>query len=312
MGFVAWEQSHWWRAKEDYAFGWLVPLFVVYVVSDRWPNILSAFGATTTSNSISRTAPVSSRIELLLAWTGLGGGATFFLLGALYRAAAGPTYPGTLATTLGMSTTALSALYLAASPMSNSADASVGETRRRIVGLFVFPVLVWLISAPLLAGVENGLNVFLMHQITSTVFSVFDLLGLPLEQRGNILVLPRGNVGVAEACSGIRSLTGCLFAGCFLASMFVKGRWRKATLIVTALAFAFATNLLRSLFLTAWSYRYGSESMEHTVHDASGYAVLGLTVIGLMIVLPYLNPSANTPRNTSASPPNLRNHFMDT
>src|SRR4051812_41115424 len=27
MAFVAWDQSHWWSRKEDYSFGWLVPLF---------------------------------------------------------------------------------------------------------------------------------------------------------------------------------------------------------------------------------------------------------------------------------------------
>lgn len=26
MAFVAWDQSHWWQVKEDYSFGWLVPL----------------------------------------------------------------------------------------------------------------------------------------------------------------------------------------------------------------------------------------------------------------------------------------------
>ena len=28
MLFTAWDQSHWWRVKQDYSFGWLVPLFV--------------------------------------------------------------------------------------------------------------------------------------------------------------------------------------------------------------------------------------------------------------------------------------------
>ncbi|MFI5337703.1 MAG: exosortase, partial [Opitutales bacterium] len=36
MAFVAWDQSHWWRVKEDYSFGWLVPLFTGYVIYDRW------------------------------------------------------------------------------------------------------------------------------------------------------------------------------------------------------------------------------------------------------------------------------------
>eukprot|EP01031_Cornospumella_fuschlensis_P000633 gene633-804_t len=53
--------------------------------------------------------------------------------------------------------------------------------------------------------------------------------------------------------------------------------------------FAFLTNLARSLFLTGWAYRNGPTSIEGTVHDVAGYAVLGLTVVGLLCLLPLLN-----------------------
>ena len=42
--FIAWDQSHWWGTKEDYSFGWLVPLFVAFVVSERWEKIKGYFG----------------------------------------------------------------------------------------------------------------------------------------------------------------------------------------------------------------------------------------------------------------------------
>ena len=52
---------------------------------------------------------------------------------------------------------------------------------------------------------------------------------------------------------------------------------------------AFATNLLRSPFLTAYAYNTSPEAIEGTVHDVAGYAVLGLTVIGLLCLLPLFN-----------------------
>jgi len=125
----------------------------------------------------------------------------------------------------------------------------------------------------------------------TVVAFVFDLLGLPIEQQGNVLVLPNGRVGVEDACSGIRSLTGCLFAGSFLAAVFLEKAWKKIALVVAAMVLAFFTNLLRSLFLTAWAYRYGPRAIEGAVHDAAGYAVLGLTVAGLLCLLPILNLS---------------------
>ena len=119
--------------------------------------------------------------------------------------------------------------------------------------------------------------------------SPFDVLGLPLEQQGNVLALPAGNVGVEDACSGIRSLTGCLFAGSFLAAVFLEKLWKKIALVSAALVLALLTNLGRSLFLTGWAYHYGPRAIEGTVHDVAGYAVLGLTVVGLLCLLPIFN-----------------------
>jgi exosortase/archaeosortase family protein len=58
-----------------------------------------------------------------------------------------------------------------------------------------------------------------------------------------------------------------------------------------AMMFAVLTNLLRSLFLTSWAYNYGPEAIEGNVHDIAGYAVLGLTVAGLLCLLPLFNLS---------------------
>jgi exosortase/archaeosortase family protein len=104
-----------------------------------------------------------------------------------------------------------------------------------------------------------------------------------------VLKLPTGDVGVADACSGIRSFTACLFAGSFLAAVFLDKLWKKIGLVVSAIGFAFLTNLARSLFLTAWAYNFNPKAIEGTVHDVAGYAVLGLTVVGLLCLLPLFN-----------------------
>jgi len=60
-------------------------------------------------------------------------------------------------------------------------------------------------------------------------------------------------------------------------------------LVSAALLLAFLTNLVRGLFLTGWAYRYGPEAISGTVHDVAGYAVLGLTVAGLLLLLPLFS-----------------------
>ncbi|AHF91475.1 exosortase [Opitutaceae bacterium TAV5] len=289
MGFIAWDQSHWWRLKEDYGFGWLVPAFVAFVVYDRWPRIKTAAAACMAPDSPRATGGARITLGVVFTLSALFGILLFFA-GAFYRAGAGASYPGTLAITLG-SAGILFALLFLNTPATPSARPSrlLDDARVQLLALFVFPVLVWLVSAPMVSVVENNLSLFLLNRVTSVVFFVFDILGLQIEQQGNVLVLPKGQVGVAEACSGIRSLTGCLFAGSFLAAVFLHKLWKKIALVGCAMLFAFFTNLLRGIFLTAWAYNYGPEAIEGTVHDTAGYAVLGLTVIGLLCLLPLFN-----------------------
>jgi exosortase/archaeosortase family protein len=294
MVFLTVDQIHWWQLKPDYAFGWLVPAFVVYVVIDRWPRLREIFRATGPS-----PLPRLQRDAMFVAASvTLGLGLLIFLLGAFYRAGAGVTQPGSLALAIGFSGVLLGLIYfnvpagqVGAGPPATGWRALRADARLRAAALFLFPALIWMLSAPLVTAAENAVSLFLLRKVVAVVFTIFNLLGYPLLQEGNVLVLPHGQVGVADACSGIRSLTGCLFAGSFLAAVFLDKLWKKVLLIGLAMGFAFLTNLLRSLFLTAWAYAYGSDAIEGKLHDATGFAVLGLTVVGLFCLLPLFNPA---------------------
>lgn len=290
LSFIAWDQSHWWSAKDDYGFGWLVPAFVGFVIHDRWSRITAAAAACVAPGS-PRVSGLTGGLLTTAAYTSLAFGGLMFLAGAFQRAGAGSSYPGTLAITLGGAGLLLPWLFLNTpdSPQPLKGAKFSDDARVRLVAWFLFPVLVWMVSAPMVDAVERRLSLFLLMKVTSVVFFTFDLLGLQIEQQGNVLVLPTGSVGVAEACSGIRSLTACLFAGSFLASVFLDKLWKKITLVAMAMMFAVLTNLLRSLFLTSWAYNYGPEAIEGNVHDIAGYAVLGLTVAGLLCMLPLFN-----------------------
>jgi exosortase/archaeosortase family protein len=296
LGFVVFltvDQMHWWQLKPDYAFGWLVPLFVVYLVHERWPKLQGIFRAAAGPSPLPGWLRRACSATAGLA---LGGGLLLFLLAALYRAGVGSTQPGSLMLAAGFSGVLLGMIYF------NVPDGRVGEAaptpgwralradaRLQATMLFLFPALIWMLSAPLVSAVENAISLALLRKVVTVVFTVFNLLGYTLVQEGNVLILPRGSVGVADACSGIRSLTGCLFAGSFLAAVFLDRLWAKILLVGLAMVLAFLTNLLRSLFLTGWAYAYGSAAIEGSLHDATGYAVLGLTVVGLLVLLPLFD-----------------------
>jgi exosortase/archaeosortase family protein len=308
MIFLTIDQSHWWRLKPDYSFGWLVPLFVGYVVHERWGRLRDCARA-------GGASPLSAGRSLALtvaAAAALGLGLAVFAMGALYRAGSGPTQPGSAAMAAGFALL-LPALTCLSLPPGGVALPGPGGLRRRdarlhAVGLMLFPALVWLVSAPLVSAVENAISVYLLRKVVAVVFFVFDSAGYSLVREGSVLLLPKGQVGVADACSGIRSLTGCLFAGSFLAAIYLDRLWKKILLVVLAMGFAFLTNLLRSLFLTGWAYAFGSAAIEGPLHDATGYAVLGLTSVGLFLILPLfrranwarwlgLEPAVTSPLN---------------
>ena len=287
--FLAVDQSHWWALKPDYSFGWLVPLLVAFIVADRWPHIRELF-RTTEPTSLGMWA---NRVSRTLAAVALCLGMMVFLFGAAYRAGQGPTQPGSLALAVGFPGILLGMVFLnvPARRVSGGGFALNGprlgsDARFRAIGIFLFPALIWILSAPLMSAVENAISLMLLRRVVSVVSAVFGLFGYPLLQQGNVLILPKGQVGVADACSGIRSLTGCLFAGSFLAAAFLDRLWKKLLLVAAAMALAFFMNLLRSVFLTAWAYTYGSEeARQRKLYDGTGFAVLGLTTVGFVCAL---------------------------
>ena len=312
--FMIWDQSYWWESREDYSFGYLVPLFALYVLYDRKEAIVGmikggAKGGSNASNDRSEEPSLVPEKKLsalsdLMALATFIVGVSLYFIGGLLRAATMPQNPATLALSMGFALIFLSLSFIF-SKKTFSGESMDLRSRFNFMLIFLFPALIWLISAPLVSVAETKIRVFLLTQVTVVVFSFFDFLGLAIERQGNVLVLPKGVVGVEEACSGIRSLTACLFAGSFLAAVYLKPFWKKLTLISMALILAILTNLFRSGFLTLWAYLYGAEAInDHwvlpifgdigSVHDVMGLAVLVLTTIGLLLLLPILNFDLNS------------------
>ena len=216
MGFAAymiWDQLYWWKTRDDYSFGFLVPLFVIYVLYERLPIIIRYLsGKTDESKKSDSTVQNPSWQTRLLEWVAFAGfsvGICLFAIGALLRSVTGPQNPASLAISAGFSGLLISTVFIMAKEQLDGQSMPLGN-RLALTGLFLFPALVWLISAPLVSVIETKIRVFLLSKVTFVVFNLFDILGYELEREGNVLFLPKGRVGVEEACSGIYSLTACI------------------------------------------------------------------------------------------------------
>jgi exosortase/archaeosortase family protein len=315
--YTVWDQFFWWGAREDYSFGYLVPFFAIYVIYDRWPVIRSYLRSGEAPEVLAPpAAPVATGLTKIFEWIAYAvflAGLSLFAIGALLRSVTGPQNPASLAIAAGFGGLLLSVVFIMTKERVDGQSLPL-RSRLMLTGLFLFPALIWLISAPMVSVVETEIRVFLLTKVTIVVFNIFDIIGYAIEREGNVLLLPEGQVGVEEACSGIRSLTACLFAGSFLAAVFLDRFWKKVLLVAAAMGFAVLTNLMRSLFLTLWAYNFGSQAIdEHwvlplvgdigSVHDVTGFAILGFTCVGLILLLPVFNFSLKDFDDSVEAPP---------
>ncbi len=308
--FLIFDQSHWWRQHEEYLFGMIVPFFVAFILYDRWPKIYrvlvgrrlegsapklnESWDKRLAATASSTTSGVLVSLCTFVAFCAVAGGMLFFLFGALYRAMEGVNLVTSTAFAYGFPAIVLGTIFLLSA--RNTAGAALPLRHRfMLTGLFLFPAVIWMLSVPMFDVLNRTVSTTLMNQVATIVFHTFDFLGYAIIRDGSVLLLPTGEVGVEDACSGIRSLTACLFAGSFIGSVFFDSFFKKVVMVGMAMFFAFFNNILRSLFLTAYAYGMGPGALEGdltlfgmnlgNVHDFTGWVVLGLTVLVLLVLV---------------------------
>lgn len=167
------------------------------------------------------------------------------------------------------------ALFLAGSVAALGGGAAIV----RFNGAGLCAGALWLFAGPLPSGVLSRLTVWLQDKVTGSSLFTLRLLGIPAMRHGNVLELSTQMVGVEEACSGIRSLIACLFAGVFLGGLMLRGVWPRVGLVFMAGLLALVGNFVRSVTLCLLVSQ--SVSIDGWWHDATAYAVLGVTVVAL-------------------------------
>ena len=305
--FATWDQWAVWSTKEDYTFGYLVPFLAAYVAWDRWDDLRDALCGNPSGGPAPRW---QTGAAFLLAFTSLA----VFALGAAGRAVFGTGPVPTLAVAFGLAGAGLSIAFLA--PRAPGGGEPSAASRLRTAGLLTFPVCVWIVSGPFLYLVDNRVKGELLTLVTEVVSGILRASGHVIRTSGNTIVFANGDaVGVADACSGIRSLSACVFASAFLGAIFIEGGvWssilRKAALMAAGGAVAVLLNLGRNVFLASHALEHGSKSLDldpwgvahgapgfsflGTVHDLAGNVAMALALFLLVALVPLLNRIGRT------------------
>lgn len=153
-----------------------------------------------------------------------------------------------------------------------------------------WPAIGYLIfMIPLPAVVASALSGPLQNIATVASTWLLQTLGVPAVARGNVISLTNAQIGVVEACSGLRMLM--LFSAITVGASFLIQRplWEKVFVAISALGIALITNIFR-ITVTAFLHEYvGKELAEKVFHDLAGLLMMPTATLLLMLELYVLS-----------------------
>ncbi|HUG09533.1 MAG TPA: exosortase/archaeosortase family protein, partial [Opitutaceae bacterium] len=243
-----------WSVNPQYGFGWAVPFFGAYLFWERW----RTRPAPEASERASRTV-ITGVLLLAVSWF-----PTRLILEAF------PDWRPVL-WAMALVAVALSLLILSATG------------GRAWVKYFLFPILFVLVAVPWPTPIENVALHSLMSVNAGIATDTLTLFGHPAVQRGNLIEIGGGFVGIDEACSGMRSMQAALMIALLMGELFRFSFGRRAAMVVAGLTIAFATNVARSLYLVSKAATEGVDAIAG-VHDRAGLLTMGVCVVGLWIL----------------------------
>ena len=149
-----------------------------------------------------------------------------------------------------------------------------GQVFRRI-----WPVLLFLLlMLPLPKRVESTVTVPLQSWATSSAVFCLETLGYPAVREGNIIHIGDTIVAVAEACNGLRMISGFLVICALIVLLIRRSWWVKAVLLASALPIALLCNTVR-LSLTSIAFTFTQDAgWREAMHDYGGYAMMPLAL----------------------------------
>jgi len=135
-----------------------------------------------------------------------------------------------------------------------------------------FPLLLLATMVPLPVMLYNSLAAPLQLLASDLATRIAQTFGISVFRDGNVIQLAGTTLGVAEACSGLNSLSALIVGSVLLGYLMCSRMLSRITLFVLAVPLAIAVNIVR-VAGTALIADYNQEFAEGFYHSFSGWLV---------------------------------------
>jgi len=226
-----------WSTDENYSHGFLVPLISLY-----FANLAFKRGSITTKGGL------GLGLSLLVA----------SILGRLVMILLPIPFMGDLSFLLGI---------------AGICSLIGGSQALRRYGFAIF-FLIFMIPLPIALYTMLASPLQLLASQIATV--VLNATGVPVLCEGNMMSLPGGiQMFVAEACSGMRQLTGFLALSAAVAYLSDRPGWYRAAVVVSAIPIAITANVTRVTLTGYIMYFVDRHYASGTYHTLEGLLMMG-------------------------------------
>lgn len=229
-----------WMDVSYYSYGFLVPIFSVYLAWDA-------------RRELARHPIAPSRGGLAILGAGLA------LL-----------FAGILADSLTVQMLSLPVV------VSGALVLTVGTARTRVLA---FPLAFLACMAPLPEGALPALSLPLQAVAAVAGEWLLWLVGVPVTREGLYLMLPSVTLHITEACNGLRFLLAMLVVGAAFAGITQTGWRRRALVVGAALGVALGANWLRVAGTGIMAELYGHEAAAGVTHVVWGKVVYAAALV---------------------------------
>ena len=145
-----------------------------------------------------------------------------------------------------------------------------------------FALLVLFLAIPIPAIILNEITIPLQIVASKLASGLLPLFGVPVFREGNVIALPAMKLEVAEACSGIRSLISLITLSVFYGYFVERSLLRRLVIVVASIPIAIAANAVRILGTGLCVQYWDPDKAEGFFHEFSGWVIF-LVSLGCLL-----------------------------